>query len=171
MPKPEHCPFCGRKDCLISWGCYKVNTKRLSGEQLPTDGKLYIRRFYCKNTGRTVSLLPDFLLPRKQYTSRFIEAVLGSHLGKRHKLCATARGFSLYYQTVQKWLRGLSSKREVKTICFARHGPFSNPADVPDDEYARRFWNMLTGAFAGAPGGVLTAAGGLLWSKYECPLF
>lgn len=135
---------------------------------MPVNGILYIRRFYCKETGRTVSLLPDFLLPRKHYTNTFVEAVLEDLFTRGGGLCAVARAYGLHYQTILKWLRGLASKRETKAICFSRHGPV---ADVSDTEYARQFWNVLTGALGGVAGGVVTAAGGLLWRKYECPLF
>ena len=110
-------------------------------------------------------------MPGKRYTNKFIEAVFEDYLSKGHKLCATARTFSLDYQTIQKWLQGLSSKRETKAICFARHGPFSNATSIPDEKYARWFWGILKRAFRDKPGGVLTTAGGLLWTEYECPLF
>jgi len=138
------------------------------GTVLPINGVLYIRRFYCKETGRTVSLLPDFLLSRKQYTNAFVEAVVEDLLLKGKGLCTIARTYTIHYQTILKWLRGLASKREVKAICFSRYGPL---ADIPDKEYARRLWMILKKAFGAIPGGVLSAAGGLLWTEYECPLF
>ena len=139
--------------------------------RLPENGVLYIKRFFCKIVRRTLSFLPDFLLPRKHYTNRFVEEVLESYLGGKRKLCATSLKYALHYQTIQKWLRGLSSKRETKAICFARHGPFSNVTSIPDEKYARWFWDILKRAFRGKASGVLTAAGGLLWAEYECPLF
>jgi hypothetical protein len=138
---------------------------------LPINGVLYIRRFYCQETGRTVSLLPDFLLPRKHYTNAFVEAVLKDLLTQCNGLCAVAEKYALDYQVLQKWLRGLASQRETKAICFSRHGPLDALAGVPDRDYARLFWNMLIKAFGGAPGGVLAAAGGLLFAEYGCSLF
>lgn len=168
MPKPACCPFCGRKGCLIGWGFYTVNTKTCLTAVLPVNGVLYIKRFYCKATGRTVSLLPDFLLPRKQYSNTFVEAVLDNLLITGQGLCAVARKYALHYQTILKWLQGLAVRKEVKAICFSRYNP---PTDVPDKEYVRKFWNVLTRAFGGVVDGVLAGAGGLLWTEYECPLF
>jgi len=154
--------------CLIRWGFYTVKNKRSLKVQLPANGVLYIRRLFCKIVRRTLSFLPDFLLPYKCYTNRFVEAVFENYLTKGRKLCATAHTFMPHYQTLLKWLRGLASKREIKAVCFSRYGPL---ADIPDKEYARRLWMILKKAFGAIPGGVLSAAGGLLWAEYECPLF
>ena len=90
---------------------------------------------------------------------------------KGKALCSIARKYALYYQTILKWLWGFASKRETKAICFARHGPFFGLNDLHDREYARQLWIILKKAFTDNTGGVMTAAGGLLWEKYGCTLF
>lgn len=62
---------CGRKGCMIGHGYYR---------RKPRDGlevyPMQIKRWRCKECGRTVSVLPSFLLRYRQYLLRVIGAVL-----------------------------------------------------------------------------------------------
>jgi hypothetical protein len=62
---------CGRRECMIGHGYYR---------RKPRDGldvyPMQIKRWRCKGCGRTVSVLPSFLLRYRQYLLRVIGAVL-----------------------------------------------------------------------------------------------
>lgn len=72
LPLPagfELCPYCPDGHRLRWHGGYQryaVSAKR--------EDRVWIRRLLCATHGRTVSLLPDFLLPRKQHVWDVIAA-------------------------------------------------------------------------------------------------
>ena len=80
-PRPERCPFpgCGKARCLTSHGFYGRFFGRLWAR---------IRRWLCRTTGRTVSMLPSWL---------------GSHVGESLETIETATSA----------LRGGSTRREA----------------------------------------------------------
>ena len=70
LPIPEGsdiCPWCPVPHRLRKHGCYF--RRALTREEVHD---LLIRRLLCPVQGKTVSLLPDFLLPRKHHTAGVI---------------------------------------------------------------------------------------------------
>lgn len=72
-PGARECPFCSDKHRLRRHGHYH-RFALLPGQQEPS--RVPIRRLLCARTGKTVSLLPDFCLPRRQHGP----AILGTFL-------------------------------------------------------------------------------------------
>jgi hypothetical protein len=107
LPAPEGadlCPFCRRTHPLRRHGTYS-RTVVTENETFKID----VRRFLCVSTGRTVSLLPDFLVPRKQHSCGVIIsffyawAIAGLSIS-----LAAGRATSAYpsRQKAQAWIRG-----------------------------------------------------------------
>ncbi len=67
------CPFCRDKHRLRLHGHYH-RVVLVPGNQAPS--RVPIRRLLCVRTGKTVSLLPDFCIPRRQHGP----AILGTFL-------------------------------------------------------------------------------------------
>jgi hypothetical protein len=68
---PEGWPWCGGQDCLIGHGTYQRKAK--------DEQRVYwirVKRWFCKNCHRTLSILPNFLFPYRQYLVRVIQGVV-----------------------------------------------------------------------------------------------
>ena len=81
--RPGHCPQCQAKQPLTAHGFY---TRTLIDTAF--DGVIRVRRYLCQACRRTVSLLPDFVLPYLRCSLTVIAAVPGGPLcsvGKRSR--------------------------------------------------------------------------------------
>lgn len=87
-PDIKQCPLC--KDRLIKHGFYQRNILTVN-RYYP----VYIRRYKCKHCGKTVSILPDFLIPRFQ--SLLILIVGAISLYKKHKRFLFDQRIVLFY--------------------------------------------------------------------------
>jgi len=74
-PRPEKCPHCGQKSCMIGHGYYW----RKPRDQLQVY-RLKVKRWLCKECKRTVSVLPNFLLRYRHYLLEVIAAILALRL-------------------------------------------------------------------------------------------
>lgn len=85
FPEPASCPNpgCRVQVPLQKHGFYHRNV--LAGD---FSGRIFIRRYYCKYCGKTVSLLPSFCLPYFQYSVELIYIVLLYVLVSTHSLRA-----------------------------------------------------------------------------------
>lgn len=72
----RECPFCSDKHRLRRHGHYD-RFALLLGDQEPI--RVRICRLLCARTGKTVSLLPDFCLPRRQHGPAIVGAFLSSY--------------------------------------------------------------------------------------------
>lgn len=70
-PRPERCSSCGNQDSLIGHGYYPRKLKDGQGAR-----RVWIKRWKCKECGKTMSVLPDFLLSFRHYGVGVIESVL-----------------------------------------------------------------------------------------------
>jgi len=70
-PRPQDCPQCGEKHCLIGHGYYQRKAK---DEQRVY--RIRVKRWRCKICQRSVSVLPNFLCPWRHYLVRVIQAVV-----------------------------------------------------------------------------------------------
>jgi len=64
IPGARECPFCSDRHRLRRHGHYH-RFALLPGEPEPI--RVWVRRLLCARRGKTVSLLPDFCLPRRQH--------------------------------------------------------------------------------------------------------
>ncbi len=63
--RPDHCPQCEAKRPLTGHGFY-----RRTLVDAAFDGVIRVRRYLCRSCKRTLSLLPEFVLPWLRYGSR-----------------------------------------------------------------------------------------------------
>ena len=108
---PEGCPWCGEQNCLIGHGTYQRKAK--------DEQRVYwirVKRWFCKNCHRTLSILPNFLFSHRQYLVRVIQGVVvaffefGQNWGRVTQICAQLNAPNL--RTMQRWCKA-----------FAGHAP------------------------------------------------
>jgi hypothetical protein len=89
--------------------------------------RFWIRRFYCKTTGRTVSIHPRFSHSYKRYTLAFVIAGLSALIEEKHSAYGTAKEFGLPRQTLHRWNNSLTDVNiAAKWACFF-HGGLPSP--------------------------------------------
>ena len=99
-----------------------VPKKGLSGS---ADGyhPFWIRRFYCKRTGKTISVHPRFSHSHKRYVLAFFIECLSKLIEQGRSVCSTAKECSVPRQTLRRWKSGLSSANTAaKWACFFHGG-------------------------------------------------
>lgn len=121
ISKPAVCPHCKGSDCLIGHGWY--SRKGLSGavcDYVP----FWIRRFYCKNTGKTVSMHPGFSHTRKRYIFKDVINCLKYIIDNLMKISQVVSTFKIPRQTLKRWSYDFSNAHsETKRICYRLNGP------------------------------------------------
>jgi transposase-like protein len=112
--RPGHCPQCQAKRSLTAHGFY---TRTLIDTAF--DGVIRVRRYLCQTCRRTVSLLPEFVLPYLRSSL----AVMALFLVTRLLLTQTLHGSAqtapppMPYQRGQFWIRRFRSQAE--SLCAA----------------------------------------------------
>jgi hypothetical protein len=113
--RPDHCPLCHALHRLIAWGFY-----RRSLVDLEFDGFIPVRRFRCIFCRRTVSVLPEFVLPYLRFSILVISLFLVARLLKERTLKAAAAASSqpdMPYQRGQFWIRRF--RAQAIALCAA----------------------------------------------------
>src|SRR5881296_3849726 len=108
--RPANCPQCESKQPLMCHGFYKRTVADMG-----SDCVIRVRRFVCSACRRTVSLLPEFVLPYLRFTIVVIAAFLKARLWRGETLKAaaeTARQVSMPYQRGQQWVRRFRAQAE-----------------------------------------------------------
>jgi transposase-like protein len=106
-PRPVQCPWCGCEHSLIGHGYYRRKAK--DDERAYT---LWVKRWLCKGCGRTLSVLPNFLLNFRHYLVGVIQAVMvvrfedGQSWAAVERTCANQGTPAL--RTMQRWCRSLT---------------------------------------------------------------
>lgn len=110
--RSRECPICSDKHRLRLHGHYH-RVVLVPGDQAPL--RVPIRRLLCARTGKTVSLLPDFCLPRRQHGP----AILGTFLSSYTK------GLSLLaaLRSARPDAPGHSVAQSLRNGFLARAGP------------------------------------------------
>jgi DNA-directed RNA polymerase subunit RPC12/RpoP len=101
--RPDHCPQCGAKHPLTGHGFYRRTLVHVA-----FDGVIRVRRYLCSWCKRTVSLLPEFVLPWLRFSISVIALFLVARLLSGLTLvgAAQAAGQTLVpYQRGQFWIR------------------------------------------------------------------
>jgi transposase-like protein len=109
--RPTQCPQCPAKRPLTAHGFY---TRTLIDAGF--DGAIRVRRYLCQACRRTVSLLPEFVLPYLRSSITLIALFLLARL-LQAKTLAAALPPSSPYQRGQFWVRRFRAQAEA--LCAA----------------------------------------------------
>lgn len=115
--RPATCPQCESKQPLVCHGFYKRTVVEFAW-----DGVIRVRRYLCKVCRRTVSLLPEFVLPYLRFAIVVMAAFLKARLrgGQTLKAAAeTACQTNMPYQRGQQWVRRFQSQAESISAALA----------------------------------------------------
>jgi transposase-like protein len=133
--RPAHCPQCQARHPLTAHGFY---TRTLI--DIAFEGIIRVRRYLCQSCKRTVSLLPEFVLPYLQCSIAVIALFLVARLMCAQTLNAAAGGAqaSMSYQRGQFWIRRF--RNQAEGLCAAL-AALIRPA--PAENFVRRALVML----------------------------
>lgn len=133
--RPDHCPQCHAKQPLTAHGFY---TRTLIDTAF--DGVIRVRRYLCQACRRTVSLLPEFVLPYLRSSLTVIALFLLARLFLAQTLngAAATAPPPMPYQRGQFWIRRFRAQAE--TLCAAL-AALTNPPFAPD--FVHRALTML----------------------------
>lgn len=95
----ERCPQCG-SDLLRKHGYYKRYLILLHFADF-----ILVRRYICKECGRTVSLLPSFAHPGRAYGIEPIIHVLSGFYAKRKRVCTICPSGGVCSRQLLRWFR------------------------------------------------------------------
>lgn len=105
FPKKEKCPHCQKTKKVIQYGFYRRWCQQI---------EILIKRYFCKDCGKTFSLLPSFLCSRIGETVEVVERILW-HIGqgKSYRQSSEATGRTdLSYQRLQYWWKRWQKKSQ-----------------------------------------------------------
>src|SRR6202162_2591439 len=133
--RPGHCPQCQAKHPLTAHGFY---TRTLIDTAF--DGVIRVRRYLCQACRRTVSLLPEFVLPYLRSSLLVVALLLITRLLPTQPCTPPARPAPppMPYQRGQFWIRRFRAQAE--TLCVAL-AALTKPAPAPD--FVHRALRML----------------------------
>jgi hypothetical protein len=133
--RPRACPQCQARHPLIAHGFY---TRTLV--DVAFDGLLRVRRYLCQSCKRTVSLLPEFVLPYLRASIGVIALFLVAR-GLHHQTfqaAGKATHTAMPYQRGQFWMRRFQQQAELLCAALAA---LIQPAPAAD--FLRRALCML----------------------------
>ena len=124
--RPGHCPQCHAKQPLTAHGFY---TRTLIDTAF--DGVIRVRRYLCHACRRTVSLLPEFILPYLRSSLMVIALFLVARLlgGQTIEAAARAAPPPMPYQRGQFWIRRFRAQAEALGAALAA---LTQPTPAPD---------------------------------------
>lgn len=133
--RPGHCPQCQTKHPLSAHGFY---TRTLIDTAF--DGVIRVRRYLCNACQRTVSLLPEFILPYLRSSLTVIALFLVARLLDGQTLAAAARSAPppMPYQRGQFWIRRFRAQAEALCAALAA---LTKP--TPASDFVHRALTML----------------------------
>jgi transposase-like protein len=132
--RPSHCPQCQAKRPLSAHGFY---TRTLIDTAF--DGVIRVRRYLCHACQRTVSLLPEFILPYLRSSLPVIALFLITRLLRGQTIEAAARTAPpMPYQRGQFWIGRF--RAQAQTLCAAL-AALTQPTPAPD--FVHRALTML----------------------------
>jgi transposase-like protein len=124
--RPGQCPQCQTKRPLTAHGFY---TRTLIDAAF--DGVIRVRRYLCHACQRTVSLLPEFILPYLRSSLTVIALFLIARLLRGQTIQSAARIAppSMSYQRGQFWIRRFRARAEALCAALAT---MTQPVAAPD---------------------------------------
>jgi hypothetical protein len=132
----DHCPLCHSPEPLRAHGFYSRTVV-----DVQYDGSIRVRRYLCLLCRRTVSLLPEFVLPYLRFSIPVIGLFLVSRLLQRRTLRQAAGAAfqpNMPYQRGQFWLRRF--QQQAQALCAALA---SLTTVVPARDFLTRALQML----------------------------
>lgn len=100
--RPSRCPQCESKQPLVCHGFYARTV-----EDQAEGFNIRVRRYFCAACRRTVSLLPEFVLPYLRFTIRTMALFLKARLLEQQTMKAAAEAAqqpTMPYQRGQQWV-------------------------------------------------------------------
>jgi hypothetical protein len=131
------CPLCQARSCLLAHGFYYRTLVHRGG----FDDRIPIRRYLCRLCRRTVSLLPDFVLPYLRHSTVIISLFLVARLLAGRSLREAAQAAfqpRMPYQRGQFWVRRF--RKQAPGLCAAL---VSLTAAVTATDFVTRALQML----------------------------
>ncbi len=138
--RPDHCPQCEAKRPLTGHGFY-----RRTLVDATFDGVIRVRRYLCRSCKRTVSLLPDFVLPWLRFSISVIALFLAARLLNGLTLVAAARAAAqtaMLYQRGQFWIRRFQRQAPALSLALVPLAAPGHPRD-PAADFVSRALRML----------------------------
>jgi Domain of unknown function (DUF6431) len=115
--RPSNCPQCESKRPLVCHGFYARTV-----EDQAEGFVIRVRRYWCGTCRRTVSLLPEFVLPYLRFAIRTIALFLKARLLERQTLKAAAEAAhqpTMPYQRGQQWVDRFRRQAEGLSVSLA----------------------------------------------------
>jgi hypothetical protein len=137
--RPRDCPQCETREPLEAHGFY---TRSLVMEDF--DGLLRIRRYLCEWCGRTISLLPEFVLPYIRFAVPIVGRFLRARLTEGRTLLESAHLAgqpAMAYQRGQHWVRRF--QEQAPSLVLSLSG-WIRP--LPASDFIQQALNMLEAA-------------------------
>ena len=133
--RPGYCPQCQTKHPLTAHGFY---TRTLIDTAF--DGIIRVRRYLCQACQRTVSLLPEFVLPYVRSSLAVVALFLIARLlrGQTLQSASATAPPPMPYQRGQFWIRRFRAQAEPLCATLAA---LTQPATAPD--FVHRALTML----------------------------
>jgi hypothetical protein len=113
--RPDLCPQCQARCPLIAHGFYSRTLVDVA-----FDGRIPVRRYLCRFCKRTVSLLPDFVLPYLRFGLSLIRLFLVARLLRGQSLREAGRAARqphMLYQRGQFWIGRF--QKQAAALCTA----------------------------------------------------
>jgi hypothetical protein len=136
--RPARCPQCESRQALVCHGFY-----RRTVEDVDESYEIRVRRYWCWRCRRTVSLLPEFVLPYLRFTTVMIAMFLKARLVRQQTLKDAAQGAHqprMPYQRGQQWVDRF--RRQAEAVSAALTAVLA-PVEAPD--FVTRAIHMLDG--------------------------
>ena len=125
--RPSSCPQCDSVQRLAPHGFYSRTVVDVDLEWV-----IRVRRYLCRACRRTVSLLPEFVLPYLRFSTRLIGMFLKARLSGKQTLKAAAQAAhqaKMPYERGQYWVRRFI--RQAESVSAALAG-LTQPIVAPD---------------------------------------
>jgi hypothetical protein len=138
--RPDHCPQCEARHPLTGHGFY-----RRTLVDTAFDGVIRVRRYLCRSCKRTVSLLPEFVLPWLRFSISVIVMFLVARLLNGLTLVAAARAAAqtvMSYQRGQFWIRRFQKQAPALNLALVPLAAPGHPRD-PAADFVSRTLRML----------------------------
>jgi hypothetical protein len=138
--RPDPCPQCEAKRALIGHGFYCRTLVDVT-----FNGVIRVRRYLCCSCKRTVSLLPEFVLPWLRFSISVIAMFLVARLLNGLTLVAAARAAAqtaMPYQRGQFWIRRFQKQAPALSLSLSAVGDAGHLRD-PAANFVARALRML----------------------------
>jgi hypothetical protein len=105
--RPSGCLWCGGDGCLIGHGYYRRKAKGTDRAYF-----IWIKRWLCKICHRTLSMIPNFLLPYRHYLVQVVQAVVAAFYENEQSwkrvTASCAQDGTPSLRTMQRWCKALA---------------------------------------------------------------